>query len=160
MKAKNFFLNSQLGSEMSLDNFKDKKIVLFFYPKDNTPGWIIEAKDFQEKISEFEKYNTQVLGISKDSIKSHIKFANLLNLTYPLLSDSEGEICNIYDVLKEKSMFGKKYLGIERATFLINEKREIVREWRKVSIAGHVDEVINEIKKIEEAKNEIWYAAL
>lgn len=148
MEAINFKLKSHLGGEIELDTLKGKNIVLFFYPKDNTPGWIVEAKDFQEKIGEFEKLNTIVIGLNKGTIKSHIKFANLFNLTYPLLSDEEGEVCNLYGVLKEKSMFGKKYLGIERSTFLINLNGEIVKEWRKVSIPGHAEEVLNMVASL------------
>lgn len=88
------------------------------------------------------------MGINKDSIKSHIKFANLFNLTYPLLSDEEGTVCNLYGVLKEKSMFGKKYMGIERSTFLINSSGEIVKEWRKVSIPGHAEEVLKAVTEM------------
>ncbi len=148
MKAIEFKLNSHLGGEVELKSFSGKNIVLFFYPKDNTPGWVVEANDFQGKISEFEKYNTAILGINKDSIKSHIKFANLFNLTYPLLSDEEGTVCNLYGVLKEKSMFGKKYMGIERSTFLINSSGEIVKEWRKVSIPGHAEEVLKAVTEM------------
>jgi peroxiredoxin Q/BCP len=134
--------------EISLANLKGKNVVLYFYPKDDTPGCTIEAQDFSKKIKDFEKLNCVVLGVSKDGVKSHCKFIEKYNLSFSLLADEDGEICQLYGVIKEKSMFGKKYLGIDRSTFLINKLGKISAIWESVKVNGHVDEVLSELKKI------------
>lgn len=141
-QATNFNLPDQSGKLHSLDSYPDQNIILFFYPKDDTSGCTIEAKDFSALKLDFAKANSVVLGISKDSIASHNKFICKHNLTIDLLSDEDGEICNKYNVWVEKSMYGKKYMGIERTTFLINKNKQIVNVWNKVKIDGHASEVL------------------
>jgi len=146
--ALNFTLKSDEGNSISLSDLKGRNVVLYFYPKDDTPGCTIEAQDFTSKNNEFEKLDCVVLGISRDSIKSHCKFVEKYAINFNLLSDENGEVCEKYDVLKEKSMFGKKYFGIDRSTFLINKLGKIEKIWRSVSVKGHVDEVMAALKKI------------
>ena len=128
--------------EYSLADFKGKKIILYFYPKDNTSGCTQEACDFRDNMNRLTKYAT-VIGVSPDSIKSHIKFKEKQILNFILLSDPEHTLSMAFDVWKEKSMYGRKYMGIERSTFLLNEELNIIKEWRKVKVKGHVDEVIS-----------------
>ncbi len=142
-----FSLHSDEG-EISLLDLKGKNVVLYFYPKDDTPGCTIEAQDFTKKIKEFEKLDCVVLGISKDSVKSHCNFINKYNLAFNLLSDTDGETCAKYGVIKEKSMFGKKYFGIDRSTFLIDKMGKIVKIWNSVKVNGHVEEVLAALSKI------------
>lgn len=125
--------------------FREKKFVLYFYPKDNTQGCTQEACDFRDNLNRISKY-ALIIGISPDSIKSHIKFIEKQNLNFLLLSDPEHKLAEKFNVWVEKSMYGRKYTGIERSTFIINEKGEIEHEWRKVKVKGHVDEVINYLK--------------
>jgi peroxiredoxin Q/BCP len=136
-------------SEIALADLKGKNVVLYFYPKDDTPGCTIEAQDFTKKIAEFEKLDCVVLGISKDSVKSHCSFIKKYNLAFNLLADTTGETCANYGVIKEKSMFGKKYMGIDRSTFLINKLGKIVKIWTSVKVNGHVEEVLEALKAIE-----------
>ena len=127
--------------EYSLADFKGKKVVLYFYPKDNTSGCTQEACDFRDNINRLTKYAT-VIGVSPDSIKSHIKFKEKQILNFILLSDPEHTLSLAFNVWKEKSMYGRKYMGIERSTFILDEDLNIIKEWRKVKVKGHVDEVI------------------
>ncbi len=147
--APNFTLPSDEGTNITLSELKGKNVVLYFYPKDDTPGCTIEAQDFSKNIKAFEKSDTIVLGISKDSVKSHCKFIEKYNLAFHLLADESTETCQKYEVFKEKSMMGKKYMGIERSTFLINKIGKIVKIWREVKVNGHVDEVLEALKEIE-----------
>lgn len=143
--APQFSAQSDEELEISLSELKGKNVVLYFYPKDSTPGCTIEAQDFTKKIKEFEKQDCIILGVSKDSLKSHCKFIEKYNLAFNLLLDEEGEICEKYGVIKEKSMFGKKYMGIDRSTFLIDKIGKIAKIWRSVKVKGHVDEVLQEL---------------
>ena len=127
--------------EYSLQDFKGQKVVLYFYPKDNTSGCTQEACDFRDNINRLTKYAT-IIGVSPDSIKSHIKFKEKQILNFILLSDPEHTLSIAFDVWKEKSMYGRKYMGIERSTFILDENLNIIKEWRKVKVKGHVDEVI------------------
>ncbi|MFN3233921.1 MAG: thioredoxin-dependent thiol peroxidase [Gammaproteobacteria bacterium] len=144
-KAPNFSVMSDEGKMISLSDFKGKKVVLYFYPKDNTPGCTKESCGFNESLSKFEKHNVVVLGVSKDDVKKHQKFKEKYGFQFNLLADTEGELCKAYGVLAEKNMFGKKYMGIVRSTFLIDENGNIEKEWRKVSVPGHVDEVLKSV---------------
>jgi peroxiredoxin Q/BCP len=126
---------------------KGKYVVLYFYPKDDTPGCTIEAQDFSKKNAEFEKLEAVVLGISKDNIASHCKFIDKYKLSISLLADENGEVCKLFDVIKEKSMFGKKYFGIDRSTFLIDKMGHIIDSWSSVKVKGHVDEVLKNLEK-------------
>lgn len=132
---------------VSLSGLKGKNVVLYFYPKDDTPGCTIEAQDFSKKIKEFAKLDCVVLGVSKDSVKSHCNFIQKYDLSFNLLADAEGEVCDKYGVITEKSMFGKKYFGINRSTFLINKMGKIVQIWTNVKVKGHVEEVLEALKK-------------
>ena len=137
--------NKKIEKEYKLSDFSGKKFVLYFYPKDNTQGCTQEDCDFRDNINRISKYEL-IIGISPDSIKSHIKFIEKQNLNFLLLSDPEHKLAEKFNVWVEKSMYGRKYTGIERSTFIINEKGEIEHEWRKVKVKGHVDEVINYLK--------------
>lgn len=147
MKAPNFTLPGSDGESHTLSDYIGKNIVLFFYPKDNTPGWTKEAVSFKESLHTLEELNTIVFGISKDSLKSHDKFIEKHKLNYILLSDEEKVVCSLYDVLKEKNMYGKKTIGIERSTFIIDTKGCLVKEFRKVKVDGHVEEVLKYINE-------------
>lgn len=129
----------------SLSDFRGKKVLLYFYPKDNTPGCTTEACDLRDNYKQITDSNTIILGISKDSLASHNKFITKFDLPFILLSDEEKIVCNDFDVIKEKNMYGKKVLGIERSTFLIDENGILVKEYRKVKVKGHVDLVIQEL---------------
>lgn len=139
--APGFTLPTDGGGEVSLSEFKGQKLVIYFYPKDDTPGCTRESQGFRDHLSGFEALNTAVLGISKDSVARHDKFKAKYDLNFPLGSDENGDVCERYGVWVEKSMYGKKYMGIERATFLIDEAGKIAQIWRKVKVPGHVEEV-------------------
>jgi len=128
---------------ISSKDLSGKKVIIYFYPKDNTPGCTQEAIDFSTNIKKFEKINTRIIGISKDNFKKHEKFKSKYNLKFALASDEDGEICGIFNVWIEKSMYGKKYMGIERSTFIFDEKLKLIKSWRNVKVKGHVDEVYN-----------------
>lgn len=145
--APKFSLPANGGSTVSLESLAGKKVVLYFYPRDDTPGCTIEAKDFRDHMKDFEQAGAVVLGLSKDSVKSHEKFAEKFCLPFPLLSDESGEICQAYGAWVEKSMYGKKYMGIDRATFLIGGDGIIRNIWRKVKVDGHVREVLEAVRQ-------------
>ena len=142
MKAPAFSLLADNGETISLDQFKGQNLVIFFYPKDDTPGCTKESCGFSENLTQFKKLNTAVLGVSRDSIASHQKFKSKFNLAFPLLSDSEETMCKAYEVLGEKMNYGKTYIGVIRSTFLIDEEGNIAHSWRNVKVDGHVDEVL------------------
>ena len=146
-KLLEYTFNTNHGED-SFSNHQGKNIVLFFYPKDLTPGCTIEARDFSFLQKEFSEHNTVVFGTSRDKLASHVKFANIASITCPLIDDSELNLSNLFDVLKEKSMFGKKYHGIDRSTFLLDGNGKILKEWRSVSATGHAAEVLEYIKKL------------
>lgn len=141
-RAPDFKLNSVGRAPVRLSEYKGKKIVLYFYPKDDTPGCTKEACSFQENLAHIKKKGTIILGVSADSIDSHAKFAEKFNLAFPLLSDETKEVCKNYRVWKEKSMYGRKYMGIERTTFVIDEKGIIQNIFSKVKVDGHTKEVM------------------
>ena len=134
------------GNEQLFDinDFKGERVVLYFYPKDNTSGCTQEACDFRDNINRITKY-AKVVGVSPDSIKSHLKFKEKQSLNFVLLSDPEHLLAEQFDVWKEKSMYGKKYMGIERSTFILDENGQVIHEWRKVKVNGHVDDVIQSL---------------
>mgnify|MGYP001553740125 FL=1 len=140
--APDFTAPATLKSKISLSDYKGQKLVLYFYPKDDTSGCTKEACGFEENLAAFNDAGVAVVGVSKDPIKSHEKFTEKYGLTFPLISDEEGAICEAYGVWVEKSMYGRKYMGIERATFLIDADGNIEQIWRKVKVPGHVDAVI------------------
>ncbi|MCP5369636.1 MAG: peroxiredoxin [Rickettsiaceae bacterium] len=145
-KAPEFEAIGNNNKIIKLEDFKDKYLILYFYPKDNTPGCTIEAKDFEMLRSEFRKLNAVIVGVSKDNINSHNNFCKKYELNFDLIADENGVLCNKYGVLKEKSMFGRKYMGIERTTFLINPKGEIEYIWPSVKFFGHAQEVLDYLK--------------
>jgi len=145
-KAPDFILTDMEGNQISLNQFSGKKVVLYFYPKDMTSGCTQEACDFRDSHPEFNKLNAVVLGVSPDDAKSHKKFSDKYNLPFTLLSDSEKKVVEAYGVWKEKSMYGKKYMGVERTTFLIDENGIIKKIFPKVKVAGHIEEIIEALK--------------
>lgn len=144
--APDFTLPRDGGSTMSLADFKGKALVLFFYPKDDTSGCTKESIGFSVALQDFAAAGAAVVGVSKDSVKSHDKFVNKHSLTVPLLSDEDSTMCEDYGVWAEKSMYGKSYMGIERSTFLIDGEGRVARVWRKVKVPGHVEEVLAAVK--------------
>ncbi len=147
--APNVHLPRDGGETINIRDIQPCKIVLFFYPRDSTSACSKEAKSFTQLLSKFEAYNTKVIGISKDSVKSHEKFIEKEQLAVTLLSDSDNDVCERFGVWKEKSMYGKKYFGIERSTFIIDSKGYVIREWRKVKVPGHAEEVLDAVSKLE-----------
>ena len=131
-----------IEKEYLLNDFKGQKVILYFYPKDNTSGCTQEACDFRDNINRLTNFAT-VIGVSPDSIKSHLKFKEKQSLNFVLLSDPEHKLAETFNVWVEKSMYGRKYMGIERSTFVLDENLNIIKEWRKVKVKGHVDEVID-----------------
>jgi thioredoxin-dependent peroxiredoxin len=144
-KAPDFKLTADDGKIYSLKDFKGKKIILYFYPKDMTSGCTAEACDFRDNIKLFQKKNSVVIGVSKDSVDSHKKFKSKHKLPFTLLSDENMEMLNAYGVWKEKSMYGRKYMGIERTTFIIDEKGIIEEIFNKVKVTGHIEEILKKI---------------
>ena len=146
--APSVILPNETGKIINLKDLRPSPIVLFFYPRDNTSGCTREANDFTESLEHFNNAKVSVFGISKDSVESHDKFIKKQNLAISLLSDKDGNVCEDFGVWKEKSMYGKTYMGIERSTFLIDGKGLIAKEWRKVKVAGHVNEVLEVIQSL------------
>jgi peroxiredoxin Q/BCP len=148
-KAPDFELPATRDQHVKLSKLKGKNVVLYFYPKDNTSGCTLEGQGFRDDHLKFKRRNTLVLGISRDSLKSHDNFRTKQEFPFELLSDTDETVCRLYDVIKEKNMYGRKVLGIERSTFLIDAKGVLVKEWRKVSVKGHVAEVLDAVKTLE-----------
>jgi peroxiredoxin Q/BCP len=144
--APNVDLKISEDRTIKLSDLHGKKVILYFYPKDNTPGCTIEAKDFRDYAKDFESLNTVIIGISRDSLKSHCSFKDKYNLNFELASDPEGIVCEQYGAWVQKSMFGKKYMGIERSTFLIGEDSKILHIWNKVTALGHAKKVLEYVK--------------
>lgn len=145
-KAPNFSLFDSNGMKISLNDFKGRKVVLYFYPKDMTSGCTKEACDFRDFFPNFKKIKTAIMGISPDSTTSHKKFIEKYNLPFTLLSDEKREVIQKYGVWKEKTMYGKKYMGVERTTFIIDENGKIMKIFPKVKVNGHVEEVLKVLK--------------
>ncbi|MBX3486290.1 MAG: thioredoxin-dependent thiol peroxidase [Candidatus Paracaedibacteraceae bacterium] len=143
--APDFTLSSDTGDVLTLSSLRGKKVILYFYPKDNTSGCTQQACAFRDALPEFSALNGVVLGVSKDSLKSHASFRSKQNLNFPLLSDESVEVCEKYGVWVEKSMYGRKYMGIDRSTFLIDEKGIIQKIWRKVKITNHIPDVLKSL---------------
>ncbi|WP_038034468.1 peroxiredoxin [Thermopetrobacter sp. TC1] len=146
--APDFELETDTEGTIRLSDFRGKKVVVYFYPKDNTSGCTQEAKDFSEKIAEFEKADTVIIGISPDSVRKHANFRAKHDLKVILAADPERKAIEAYDVWKEKSMYGRKYMGVERSTFLIDRDGRIARVWRKVRVKGHADEVLKAAQEL------------
>ena len=147
-KVKNFKLPATGDKAISLNDFKGKNVVLYFYPKDSTPGCTTEGLDFRDAKGKFTRQNTVILGVSRDSLKSHENFKAKQKFNFDLLSDADEELCTQFDVIKMKNMYGKQVRGIERSTFLIDDKGALRQEWRKVKVKDHVNEVLDAVKAL------------
>lgn len=146
--APDFTLSTDGGGSVTLSSLKGRKVILYFYPKDDTPGCTTEACTFQTALPDFSGANAAIIGVSKDAPESHDKFKAKYNLGFTLASDSEGEVCEAYGVWVEKKNYGKTYMGIERSTFLIDEQGVIRKVWRKVKVDGHAAKVLDDVKAL------------
>lgn len=146
--APDFTLPAAGGSEISLSGLIGRKVVLYFYPKDDTPGCTTEGCDFRDQGAAFRKAGIVVLGVSRDTLASHEKFKAKYEFPFDLLSDGDEKLCGLFDVIREKNMYGKKVFGVERSTFLIDKEGVLRQEWRKVKVAGHVAEVLEAAKAL------------
>ncbi|HYE34901.1 peroxiredoxin [Methylocaldum sp.] len=146
--APNFSAPATSGKTITLADYRNKYVVLYFYPKDNTPGCMQEGQDFRDLYPEFQDLNAEILGISRDSVKSHEGFKCKLEFPFELVSDEDEAICTVYDVIKMKNMYGKQVRGIERSTFLIDKTGAIAAAWRKVSVKGHAAAVLGKIREL------------
>ena len=147
-KVKDFSLPSSGAGNWSLQNAAGRKLVIYFYPKDMTSGCTRESQDFRDLYSAFRKAGVDIVGVSRDSVKSHDQFIDKEKLPFLLLSDADEKLCKLFDVIQEKSLYGKKYLGIERSTFLLDGTGILRREWRKVKVPGHAEEVLEAAKSL------------
>jgi len=147
-KVPAFALPATGDKSVKLSELKGKNVVLYFYPKDSTPGCTREGQDFRDNHAKFKRRNTVILGVSRDSLKSHENFKAKQAFPFDLLSDPDEQLCAMFDVIKEKNMYGKKVLGIERSTFLIDASGVLRREWRKVKVDGHADEVLEAVNEL------------
>jgi len=136
------------NKNFSNKDFIGKKLVIYFYPKDSTPGCTTQGQDFRDNFKTFKKLNTEILGVSRDSLKSHENFKLKQSFPFELLSDPDEKMCKAFDVMKMKSMYGKQYMGVDRSTFLIDEKGRVIKEWRSVKVKGHVEEVLSLVKEL------------
>ncbi|WIV11257.1 peroxiredoxin [Proteiniborus sp. MB09-C3] len=141
-----FILKETSGTDISIKDFKGKNVVLYFYPKDSTSGCTTEALEFMDLYDEFEKLDTVIIGISRDSLNSHVKFRDKHALPFLLLSDEDEKVHNLFNVMKLKKMYGKEYMGVERSTFVFNKDGELVKEFRNVKAKGHAEKVLEFLK--------------
>jgi peroxiredoxin Q/BCP len=135
------------GAPIGSKDLKGQKYVLYFYPRDNTPGCTIESNDFRDLHDKFRRRKVRIIGISRDTLKSHDKFKDKFGFPFELIADPDETICNLFGVMKDKNMYGKKVRGIERSTFLVDESGVLLREWRKVKVEGHAQEVLDSLKE-------------
>ena len=147
-KAPDFSGATDGGGKLKLSELRGKPVVLYFYPKDDTSGCTAEACGFRDSAAAFKKLKAQVVGVCKDSVASHDKFKKKYSLTFPVVSDADGKVCEKYGTWVQKSLYGRKYMGIERATFLIDKDGVVRKVWHKVKVAGHVDEVEESLKAL------------
>ncbi|MDV3239946.1 MAG: peroxiredoxin [Gammaproteobacteria bacterium] len=147
-KVPDFRLPATGGREIRLADLKGSNVVLYFYPKDSTPGCTLEGQDFRDRHARFRRLNTVILGVSRDSLAAHEKFREKQNFPFELLSDADEKVCRLFDVIKEKNMYGRKVMGVERSTFLIDAAGVLRAEWRKVKVPGHADEVLAAVKAL------------
>jgi len=143
-----FEADSTGNTPFKLSDFIGKKVLIYFYPRDNTPGCTQEGKDFRDNVEKFSAFNTVIFGISRDSVKVHEGFKAKQEFPFELLSDKEEKLCDLFDVIKMKNMYGKQVRGIERSTFLINEEGVLIYEWRKVKVKVHIEEVLQKLQEI------------
>ncbi len=147
-KVSNFTLPATGDQDLSLADFKNRHLILYFYPRDNTPGCTREGQDFRDAYAAFQSAGAEILGVSRDSLKAHENFKAKQQFPFELLSDTEEKLCRQFDVIKEKNMYGRKVMGIERSTFLIDKDGVLRQEWRKVRVPGHVDEVLEAVRAL------------
>ena len=142
------FTTPATGGEITLSKLRGKKVVLYFYPKDNTPGCTTESLQFRDLYPKFEKAGAEIIGVSRDSLRSHDNFKAKLELPFPLISDAEENLCALFNVIKMKKMYGKEVRGIERSTFLIDGEGVLRQEWRGVKVPGHVDDILEAVQAL------------
>ena len=142
----NFVFTATSGLNAHLSDYQGHYVILYFYPKDATPGCTTEGQNFRDAYPQFQELNVRIFGISRDSLKSHENFKAKQNFPFELISDHDEQLCQLFDVIKMKNMYGKQVRGIERSTFLIDPQGKLIKEWRKVNAKGHVDEVLNTLK--------------
>ena len=147
-KVPDFALPATGNQEIGLQQLKGRNVVIYFYPKDSTPGCTVEGTDFRDRYREFTRAGAEVVGISRDSLKSHAGFKAKMKFPFELLSDADEKVCTLFGVMKMKNMYGKKVRGIERSTFVLDGDGAIAREWRGVKVPGHVEEVLNFVKTL------------
>lgn len=148
-KLKNFKAIAVKGNEeyeLNLSDYKGKRLIIYFYPKDNTSGCSLEASDFKDYFTEFNQLGYEIIGVSKDSVKSHIKFIEKYNIPFPLISDEDTSINQLFEVWQLKKMAGREYMGTVRSTFVLDEDLTVIKEYRKVKVKGHVEEVLDFVK--------------
>jgi peroxiredoxin Q/BCP len=148
MKVPDFSVAMSGGGDWSLKGAAGKKLVIYFYPRDMTSGCTRESQDFRDLYGAFRKAGAQIVGISRDSVASHDKFAQRESLPFPLLADTDEKVCKLFDVIKQKSLYGRKYLGVERSTFLVDGTGRLRQEWRKVKVPGHAEEVLEATQRL------------
>ena len=148
MKVPDFSLPATGGGTWRLKDAAGGKLVIYFYPRDLTSGCTRESQDFRDLTAAFHEAGTEIIGISRDSVASHEKFATKEALPFPLLADTEERVCKLFDVIREKSLYGRKYLGVERSTFLLDGAGRLQREWRKVKVPGHAEEVLEAAQRL------------
>ena len=147
-KIPSFNAEATSGKEIEFKNLLGRPIVLYFYPKDSTPGCTLEGEDFRDNYQRFRQQQSTIFGISRDNLNSDEKFKSKYNFPFELITDPDEKLCKLFDVIKEKNMYGKKYIGIERSTFLIDAQGVLRKEWRKVKVKGHVNDVLNAVKEL------------
>jgi len=148
MQLPDITLAATSGAEITLSQNHNCPVVIYFYPKDSTPGCTTEGQDFRDHFNQFKLFKTTIYGVSRDSIKSHENFKAKQNFPFELISDADEILCKAFDVIKEKNMYGRKYMGIERSTFLFNSHGLLQQQWRKVKLKGHVEEVLAAVKAL------------
>lgn len=147
-KIKDMNIECTDSKRKKLYDFLDKRLILYFYPKDMTPGCTTESIEFNESLSKIKKLKTNIVGVSRDKISLHEKFIDKHGFKFPLISDTEEKLCKSFDVIKEKSLYGRKYMGVDRSTFIIDETGKILHSWRTVKVKGHVEEVLTKLKEL------------
>ena len=147
-KAKDLKIECTDTKKTKLFDFLDRKLILYFYPKDLTPGCTTESIEFNDNLSKIKKLKANVVGVSRDKLSLHEKFIGKHGFKFPLISDPEEKLCKSFDVIKETSLYGRKYMGVDRSTFIIDESGKILHAWRNVKVKGHVEEVIDKLKEV------------
>ena len=148
-KARDIKIESTDSKKHKLYDFLDKKLILYFYPKDMTPGCTTESIEFNTNLAKIKKLGANIVGVSRDKMSLHEKFIEKHGFKFPLISDPEEKLCKSFDVIKEKSLYGRKYMGVDRSTFIISQDGKILHAWRNVKVKGHVDEVIEKLREYQ-----------